>query len=97
MSGTGGSGFRSRGSGDAAVVASPSRTYRLRRLVGHTGEEIQEKAWTVGRDPGEERLTRLMWGVLQAVLGAAFTIVARRVAMRIWFVLTGEPAPGKAK
>ena len=78
-------------------MASPSRTYRLRRLVGRTGEEIQEKAWTVGRDPAEERRTRLMWGALQAVLGAAFTVVARRIATRIWFVLTGEPAPGKAK
>ena len=78
-------------------MASPSLTYRIRRLVGRTGREVQEKAWTLGRDPGEERRTRVAWGILQGALGAVFTLAARRMATRIWFVLTGEPAPGKAK
>lgn len=78
-------------------MASPSLAYRIRRVVGRAGEEVQEKAWTVGRDPREERRTRLAWGILQGALGAVFTLAARRAATRIWFVLTGEAAPGKAK
>jgi hypothetical protein len=78
-------------------MASPSLGYRIRRLVGRAGEEVQEKAWTVGRDPAAERRVRLAWGVLQGALGAAFTLAARRLATRLWFVLTGEPAPGKSK
>lgn len=78
-------------------MGSPSAAYRVRRLVGRAGGELQEKAWTVARDPAEERRVRLAWGALQGALGAAFTLLARRLATRIWFVLTGEPAPGKSK
>ena len=78
-------------------MASPSLVYRARRAVGRAGEEVQEKAWTVGRDPREERRTRLAWGLLQGALGAVFTLAARRAATRIWFVLTGEPPPGKTR
>ncbi|HET8606481.1 MAG TPA: hypothetical protein VFL66_05560 [Gaiellaceae bacterium] len=78
-------------------MATPSLGYRIRRLVGRAGEEVQEKAWTVGRDPAEERRVRLAWGALEGVLGAVFTLAARRLATRIWFVLTGEPVPGRSK
>lgn len=78
-------------------MGSPSTAYRVRRLVGRAGEELQEKAWTVARDPAEERRVRLVWGLLQGALGAAFTLAARRIATRIWFVLTGEPAPGRSR
>jgi len=68
---------------------------RVRRSFVLDGEETTEKAWTIGRDPAEERRKQLAWKVLQGAVGAAFTIGARRIGARIWGVLTGERPPAK--
>jgi hypothetical protein len=68
---------------------------RVRKGVAGVGEEIAEKAWTIGRDERDERKKRLLWGVLQGVIGAVFTLGARRVGAKVWGVLTGEQPPTK--
>lgn len=68
---------------------------RVRMAVASLGEEISEKAWTVGRDPKAERRKRLLWGALEGAIGAAFTLGARRVGAKAWGVLTGERPPTK--
>lgn len=68
---------------------------RIRSGVATVGEEIAEKAWTVGRDPKAERKKRLAWGVVQGTIGAVFTLGARRVGAKAWGVLTGERPPTK--
>jgi hypothetical protein len=68
---------------------------RLRTAIARVGEGISEKAWTLGRDKRAERKKRLLWGLLQGVLGAAFTLAARRVGAKAWGVLTGERPPAK--
>jgi hypothetical protein len=68
---------------------------RVRTAVARLGQEIVELAWTVGRDPKTARKKRLLWGALQGVLGAAFTLGARRVGAKAWGVLTGEQPPSK--
>jgi hypothetical protein len=68
---------------------------RLRTAIARVGEGISEKAWTLGRDKKAERKKRLLWGLLQGVLGAAFTLAARRVGAKAWGVLTGERPPAK--
>jgi hypothetical protein len=40
-------------------------------------------------------LRKLMWTGLYAALGAASTMVSRRVASKIWRVATGEQPPTK--
>jgi len=40
-------------------------------------------------------LRKLLWTCLDAGLGAAATIAARRVASKIWRVATGEAPPAK--
>ena len=40
-------------------------------------------------------LRKLLWTGLYGVLGAAATMVARRVASTIWRVATGEKPPAK--
>lgn len=69
------------------------RGYEARRAIARVGGEIQEKAWTVGRDRREERRMQRRWGLLQSVVGAAFTLGARRLGARIWKVATGEEPP----
>jgi hypothetical protein len=40
-------------------------------------------------------LRKLMWTALYASLGAAATMVSRRLASKIWRVATGEQPPTK--
>jgi hypothetical protein len=68
---------------------------RIRSAIARVGEGIQEKAWTVGRDPKTEKRKRMAWGALQGALGAAATIGARRIVSRLWGVLTGVRPPAK--
>jgi len=67
----------------------------IRTGIARVGEELAEKAWTVGRDEKAERKKRIAWGVLQGAIGAVFTLGARRVGAKAWGVLTGEQPPAK--
>jgi Protein of unknown function (DUF4235) len=40
-------------------------------------------------------LRRLLWTGLYATVGALATLVARRVATKIWNIVTGEDPPTK--
>ena len=68
---------------------------RVRSAIARAGEELSEKAWTLGRDPKTEKRKRVAWGVVQGVIGAVFTLAARRVGAKAWGVLTGERPPTK--
>jgi hypothetical protein len=68
---------------------------KVRSAIARAGEEISERAWTVGRDPKTEKRKRIAWGILQGALGAAATIGARKVVSRTWGILTGEQPPAK--
>jgi hypothetical protein len=68
---------------------------KVRSAIARVGEEISEKAWTLGRDPKAERRKRLAWGVLQGSLGAVATVGARRLVANLWGMLTGERPPSK--
>ena len=68
---------------------------KVRTAIARVGGGISERAWTLGRDPKAERRKRLLWGLLQGALGAAFTLGARRVGAKVWGVLTGEQPPTK--
>ena len=66
---------------------------KVRSAIARVGEELSQKAWTVGRDAKAAKRKRVAWGVLQGALGAIATIGARRVVSRVWGVLTGEQPP----
>jgi hypothetical protein len=68
---------------------------RVRSAVARAGEELTEKAWTLGRDAKAEKRKRLAWGLVQGVVGAVFTLGARRAGAKAWGVLTGERPPTK--
>ena len=71
----------------------PGTSDDVRRAIAALGEAITEQAWALGRDPRREARMRRRWGVLQGLLGVAFTTVARRAAVSAWNVLTGEAPP----
>jgi hypothetical protein len=66
---------------------------RVRSAIARAGEELTEKAWTLGRDAKAEKRKRLAWGLVQGVVGAVFTLGARRVGAKAWGILTGERPP----
>ena len=66
---------------------------RVRSAIARVGEEITEKAWTVGRDRKAEQRKRMAWGALHGALGAVATIGARRAGAKLWGILTGERPP----
>jgi hypothetical protein len=68
---------------------------KVRSAIARVGEELSQRAWTVGRDAKAEKRKRVAWGVLQGALGAIATIGARRAVSRVWGVLTGEQPPAK--
>jgi hypothetical protein len=68
---------------------------RVRSAIARAGEELSEKAWTVGRDRKAEQRKRIAWGIVQGGVAAVFTLVARRVGAKVWGVLTGETPPKK--
>jgi hypothetical protein len=68
---------------------------KVRSAIARVGEELAEKAWTVGRDAKSERRKRLAWGVLQGAFGAVATLGARRLGAKAWGILTGERPPAK--
>jgi len=68
---------------------------KVRSAIARVGEELAEKAWTVGRDEKVERRKRLAWGVLQGATGAVATLAARRIGAKVWGILTGERPPAK--
>jgi hypothetical protein len=67
--------------------------HAIRSGIARVGEEIAEKAWTVGRDEKAERKKRIAWGIVQGSIGAVFTLAARRLGAKAWGVLTGEQPP----
>jgi hypothetical protein len=71
------------------------KSEHVRRVIAGFGEWIQQKAWTVGRDPAAEKRKQFAWGIAQGTAGAVFTIGARRLGARVWGVLTGETPPAK--
>ena len=60
-------------------------------------EELQQDLldlWrTLTRDPAKEKRKERAWTILAGAFTAVSAIVARRVAAKIWGVLTGETAP----
>ena len=68
---------------------------RVRSAIARAGEELSEKAWTIGRDRKAEKRKRMVWGIVQGAIGAVFTLGARRAGAKAWGVLTGERPPTK--
>ena len=52
---------------------------------------------TATTDPKERQRKERMWSALLGVFSLASTLVARKVATRVWGILTGETAPVKGR
>jgi hypothetical protein len=76
---------RLRGEGEARTGVD-----RIRYGVARAGEELREKAWTLGRDRRAEARKQRAWKALQTAAAAGFSLLARRAAAGVYEALTGE-------
>jgi hypothetical protein len=56
-------------------------------------DDLKSLLESVTTDPKERRRKELQFTALQGALGVATTLVARRLVVKIWGILTGEEAP----
>lgn len=60
----------------------------VRSAVAKVGEEITERAWTVGRDARTEARKQRAWNLVQGGTGAVFTMLSRRAAGGLYDAVT---------
>jgi hypothetical protein len=65
----------------------------MRRTIAALGEAITEQAWTLGRGTRDGARMQRRWKALEGVVAIAFTVAARRAALKAWNVITGEAPP----
>jgi hypothetical protein len=58
-------------------------------------DDLKSLFETATTDPKERRRKERLWSMLVSTLGLASTLVARRLAVKAWGILTGETAPAK--
>jgi membrane protein len=71
----------------------PSKREATMEELRALGEDLQSLATTLSTDPKEQQRKEIGWRVLYGGLGAAATLVARKLATKSWGVLTGEAPP----
>ena len=74
-------------------------TQTRREVVGEQLDDIRtdlEALWVaLTRDPKKEARKERAWTIFAGAFGAVAALGARKVATRVWAVLTGEPPPGQ--
>ena len=72
-------------------------TQTRREVVGEQLDDIRtdlEALWVaLTRDPKKEARKERAWTIFAGAFGAVAALGARKVATRVWALLTGEPPP----
>jgi hypothetical protein len=71
----------------------PSRSDVLLTQLEELQQDLRDLWQALTRDPVKEARKERAWTVLAGVSTAVGAIAARRVAARVWGILTGETAP----
>ena len=58
-------------------------------------DDLKDLVDTATTDPKERQRKERRWRALYGAFGLVSTLVARRVAVKVWGILTGETAPAK--
>jgi hypothetical protein len=74
-------------------------TQTRREVVGEQLDDLRtdlEALWVaLTRDPKKEARKERAWTIFAGAVGAVAALGARKVATRVWAVLTGEPPPAR--
>jgi len=75
--------------------AMPTKTEALREELSQLKDDVKTLAGVIAEDPKQRKRKEWTWRLLYGALSAGFTIAGRRLAGRIWWVLTGRTPPAK--
>jgi hypothetical protein len=68
-----------------------------RDLVGEQiralADDLEELWKAATRDPAAEKRKERLWMLLTSALGIASTMASRKLLLKLWPILTGEPPP----
>jgi hypothetical protein len=70
-----------------------TKTEAVREELAQLRDDLKSLAVVIREDPKKRARKERAWKVLYGALSAGFTLAARRVAMRLWWVLTGRTPP----
>jgi hypothetical protein len=76
-------------------VAIPTKTEAVREELTQLKDDIKSLGVVIAEDPKERARKERAWKLLYAGLAAGFTLLSRRLAARLWWVLTGRTPPAK--
>jgi len=73
----------------------PTKSEAIRGELVQLKGDLKSLAAVVREDPSERARKERAWKLLYAGLGAGLTLASRRLAARLWWVLTGRTPPAK--
>ena len=73
----------------------PTKTEAVREELSQLRDDLKSLAVVIAEDPKERARKEWTWRLLYGALSAGFAIASRRLAARMWWVLTGRTPPAK--
>lgn len=71
----------------------PSRNDVVREQLDELAQDLRDLWTAIAVDPKTQARKERAWRILSGVFAAVATMGARRVATKIWAILTGEEPP----
>jgi hypothetical protein len=71
----------------------PTKTEAVRDELVQLKDDLKSLAVVVREDPKKRARKERSWKLLYGALSAILTLVGRRLATRLWWVLTGRTPP----
>jgi len=72
-----------------------TKTEALREELSQLRDDVKGLVVVIVEDPKRRARKEWTWRLLYGALSAGFTIAGRRLAARIWWVLTGRTPPAR--
>ena len=73
----------------------PTKTEALREELSQLRDDLKTLAVVAKEDPRQRKRKEWTWRLLYGGLSAGFAIASRRLAARMWWVLTGRTPPAR--
>ncbi|MBD0338061.1 MAG: hypothetical protein ICV67_02075 [Thermoleophilia bacterium] len=71
----------------------PTKTEAIREELVQLKGDLKSLAVVVREDPSERARKERAWKLLYGGIAAGLTLASRRLAARVWWVLTGRTPP----
>lgn len=76
-------------------MTTKTKTEVLAAELNELRDNLKGLATAAVSNPKQQKRKERQWALLYGALSAVFTLATRRIAGRVWTVLTGEKPPAK--